>query len=132
MLMRSMRYGSVDIGMAPQFKILFAEDDTLVRYAVIEVLRRHGFHALVAEDGYEAIRLLMEHPVDLLFTDIVMPGISGFELARQARLLRPELRVLYMTGYADQEAQGLRYGKLLLKPLRAAEILAEVRQALAA
>ena len=131
MLMRGLRRGSVGIGMTVQFTILFAEDDTLVRNAVIELLRQHGFRALVAEDGYEAIRLLMEHPVDLLFTDVVMPGISGFELARQAKLIRPDLRVLYMTGHAEQEARGLRYGKLLLKPLRAAEILAEICQALA-
>jgi CheY-like chemotaxis protein len=117
--------------MAPQFTILFTEDDTLVRNAVIELLRQHGFRALVAEDGYAAIRLLMEHAVDLLFTDVVMPGISGYELARQARLLRPDLRVLYMTGHAEQESRGERYGKLLLKPLRAAEILSEVCQALA-
>lgn len=119
--------------MAPQFTVLFAEDDTLVRDAVIELLRQHGFGVLVAQDGYEAIRLLAENAVDLLFTDVVMPGISGFELARQARLMRPSLRVLYLTGHADQaEGRGLRYGKLLHKPLRAAEILAEVCQALSA
>ena len=129
--MRRLRCGSVGIRMIPQFTVLFAEDDTLVRDAVIELLRQHGFRALVAADGYAAIRLLMEHSVDLLFTDVVMPGISGFELARQARLLRPELRVLYMTGHAEQEARGMRYGKLLLKPLRAAEILSEICLALA-
>jgi CheY-like chemotaxis protein len=116
--------------MTTPFTVLLVEDDTLVRDAVIELLRQHGFATLVAQDGYEAIRLLMEHPVDLLFTDIVMPGISGFELARQAKVIRPELRVLYMTGHAEQERGGLRYGKLLLKPLRATEILAEVCQAL--
>lgn len=117
--------------MARQFTVLLVEDDTLVRDAVTGLLRQHGFTALVAEDGYAAIRMLMERPVDLLFTDVVMPGISGFELARQARQLRPELRVLYMTGHAEQETRGLRYGKLLQKPLRAAEILAEIVQALA-
>ncbi len=116
--------------MTQPFTILLVEDDTLVRDAVIELLRQHGFVTLVAEDGYAAIRLLMEHRVDLLFTDIVMPGITGFELARQAKLMRPELRVLYMTGHAEQEKGGLRYGKLLLKPLRANEILSEICQAL--
>lgn len=118
--------------MAPQYTILFVEDDALIRDAMLELLRRHGFIALAAQDGYEAIRLLTEHAVDLLLTDIVMPGISGFELARQAKLMRPGLRVLYLTGHAEQaEGRGLRYGKLLQKPMRAAEILAEVCQALA-
>ena len=113
--------------------ILFAEDDRPVRDSVIEILRAHGFNVLVAQDGYEAIRLLVEHSVDLLFTDIVMPGISGFELAQQAKLIRPHLRVLYMTGYtyAAPGQDGPRYGKLLYKPLRAEEILSEVEQTLA-
>ena len=87
---------------------------------------------LVARDGYEAIRLLVEHHVDLLFTDVVMPGISGFELARQAKLIRRNLSVLYATGFADQaKGKGIRYGKILEKPIRADEILAEISQALA-
>jgi DNA-binding response OmpR family regulator len=123
---------SVDAAMTQQYTILFAEDDTQVRDAVIELLRQHGFAVLVAADGAEALRLLRERPADLLFTDVVMPGMSGFELARQAKLLRPQLRILYMTGHATQaEGRGLRFGKLLLKPLRAAEILAEICQALA-
>jgi DNA-binding response OmpR family regulator len=117
--------------MTQSYTILFAEDDTQVRDAVIELLRQHGFGVLVASNGEEAIRLLAEQSVDLLFTDVVMPGINGFELARRAKLLRPNLRVLYMTGHATQaEGRGMRFGKLLLKPLRAAEILAEICQAL--
>jgi CheY-like chemotaxis protein len=118
--------------VALQFTILFAEDDRQVRDAVIALLREHGFRVLVASDGYEAIRLLVEHNVDLLFTDIAMPGISGFELAQQAKLIRPRLRVLYTTGYAQEAAgKGILYGKILQKPIRAHEILAEVSQALA-
>jgi DNA-binding NtrC family response regulator len=58
-----------------------------------------------------------------------MPGISGFDLGQQAKMIRPDLRVLYMTGYAEQ-ARGIRYGKVLQKPIRADELLAEVTQAL--
>jgi CheY-like chemotaxis protein len=123
----------VGAGMGRRFTILFTEDDRLVRDAVAELLRQHGFEVLVAEDGYDAIRQLMAQPVDLLFTDIVMPGISGFELARQAKLIRPNLNVLYLTGHFGHAAgrDGVRYGKLLEKPLRADEILTEVVQALA-
>ena len=119
--------------MDRQFTVLFVEDDRQVRDAVVALLREHGFRVLVAEDGYEAIRLLDEYQVDLLFTDVVMPGISGFELGLQAKLIRPNLRVLYMTGYAERAAgKGIRYGKVLQKPVRADELLAEITQALAA
>jgi CheY-like chemotaxis protein len=118
--------------MGRQFTILIVEDDRLIRDAMITLLREHGFRVLGAEDGYEAIRLLVEHQVDLLFTDLVIPGISGFELTRQAKLLRRDLRVLYMTGDAQQaRGNGILYGKLLQKPVRADEVLAEVSQALA-
>ena len=119
--------------MGHQFTILFVEDDPLVRDVVVALLHEHGFRVLVAEDGYEAIRLLVEYQVDLLFTDVVMPGISGFELGLQAKLIRSNLRVLYITGYADQAAgKGIRYGKVLQKPVRADELLAEITRALAA
>jgi two-component system, cell cycle response regulator CpdR len=101
---------------------------------VSEVLTEKGFDVLVASDGYEAVRLLTEHHVDLLVTDIVMPGISGFELARQAKVMRPHLRVLYTTGYAEQAQR--RHdnpcGKLMPKPFRPAELVSEVKEALSA
>ena len=119
---------------ARRFTVLFVEDEQPVRDTVVEVLRNHGFGVLCAADGYDAIRLLVEFPVDLLFTDIVMPGLSGFELAQQAKLIRPHLRVLYVSGYADEmrSGGGVRHGKLLSKPLRADDMVAEVRHALAA
>jgi two-component system, cell cycle sensor histidine kinase and response regulator CckA len=112
--------------------ILFVEDESDLRDLVSEVLSAKGFEVLLASDGYEAVRLLTEHHVDLLLTDVVMPGISGFELARQAKLMRPGLRVLYTTGYAEQAQgrHGVRHGKLLTKPIRAAELVSEVSQAL--
>ena len=118
--------------MDRQFTVLFVEDDPLLRDAAVALLREHGFRVLGAEDGDEAIRLLAEHQVDLLFTDVVMPGVSGFDLGLQAKLIRPNLRILYMTGYAEQAVgKGIRYGKVLQKPVRADELLAEITQALA-
>jgi CheY-like chemotaxis protein len=81
--------------------ILVAEDDDDVRAYTVEILREIGYHVLEAHDGPAALRLLAraETKVDLLFTDVVMPEMSGRELAEQARQLRPGLKVLYTSGY---------------------------------
>lgn len=99
-----------------------------------ELLAGAGFTVLTASDAYEAIRVLAERHVDLLFTEIVMPGADGFDLAAQAKLIRPNLKVLYCTGFAEKARGrfGPRYGKLLEKPIRADVLTAEVRNALAA
>jgi DNA-binding NtrC family response regulator len=118
--------------MARQFIILVVEDDTAVCNFVLELLTSAGFTVLTASDAYEAIRIIAERHVDLLFTDIVMPGADGFDLAAQAKLIRPNLKVLYSTGFADKATGrfGPRYGKLLEKPIRADELTAEVIRAL--
>ncbi len=103
--------------MAPLLTILFAEDDTAVRDVVGEMLSEKGFRVLVASDGYEAVRLLAEHHVDLLFTDIGMPGMDGGQLARQARVMHPAIKVLFATGYAPlaAEREAMHHGRLLFK-----------------
>lgn len=118
--------------MARPFIILFVEDEPTVRDLVREVLHTHGFVAFTAADPFEALCILMEHHVDLLFVDVVMPGMSGFELAQQAKLLRPDLKVLYTSGYAQQAAgrDDPRYGKLLAKPIRPAALVDEIHAAL--
>src|SRR6202040_1041509 len=104
--------------------ILFVEDESDLRDLVSEVLSAKGFEVLLASDGYETVRLLTEHHVDLLLTDVVMPGISGFELARQAKLMRPNLHVIYLSGQASGlDRKGPTYGVLVHKPLRAGELL---------
>ncbi|MGH6781120.1 MAG: ATP-binding protein, partial [Sphingomonadaceae bacterium] len=82
--------------------LLVVEDDDGVRAYSVELMRELGYHVLEAHDGASALRLLAHHdaPIDLLFTDVVMPGMSGPELAEAARGLQPGLRVLYTTGYA--------------------------------
>jgi CheY-like chemotaxis protein len=76
-----------DPAMGHQFTILLVEDDTEVRDAVAEALVARGFRVLTASDGYQALRLLAECFVHVMFTDIRMPGLSGYELAAQARLV---------------------------------------------
>ena len=81
--------------------ILIVEDDDDVRAYTVECLRELGYRVLEAHDGPAALRLLerQTEPVDLLFTDVVMPGMTGRELADEARRHQPSLRVLYTSGY---------------------------------
>lgn len=124
----------VRFAMAYQFVILVVDDETPVRSFVRELLTSAGFAVLMAGDAYEAIRVIAERHVDLLFTDIVMPGANGFDLAAQAKLIRPNLKVLYCTGFAEKAKGrfGPRHGKLLEKPIRAESLTSEIRKALGA
>jgi CheY-like chemotaxis protein len=119
--------------MGRQFTILIVEDDTAVRDVIVQMLLAKKFKVLTASDGYEAIRLLVAVHVDVMLADIVMPGLSGYELAAQARLIHPSLRILYTTGYDGQGAgrdMASNYGRLLFKPLRAEELMGEIEHAL--
>lgn len=80
--------------------VLVVEDDADVRLVSVDALRALGYTVIHAEDGPSALAMLEDHPkVDLLFTDIVMPGMTGRQLADKAVADRPELKVLYATGY---------------------------------
>jgi CheY-like chemotaxis protein len=112
--------------------ILLVDDETELREVLVSILTEPGHAVLTASDGYEALRVLIERPVDLLITDLKMPGISGFELGRQAKLMRPKLHVIYISGSegAARYPQGPTYGRVLHKPVRASELLVEVARAL--
>ena len=105
--------------------ILFVEDDNAVRDVVMRVLSERGLGVFTAADGYDAIRILNDHHVDVLFTDLIMPGMDGVQLAKQAKLMRPDLKVLFATGYAQlaRTRDAVRHGRVLYKPLRAGEIV---------
>lgn len=118
--------------MALGATVLFAEDETTIRNAVAQLLSSRGFRVLVADDGYEALRLLLQEDVDVLFTDIVMPGLGGVELAQRARRIRPEIQVMFVTGYAAKASEAMHLGKLLYKPVRVHDIDTELRNLLAA
>jgi two-component system, cell cycle response regulator CpdR len=117
--------------MAERHTILFVEDDTAVRTTTADILATK-FQMLVAQDGYEALRLLGTFKVDALFADVVMPGLDGVELAKQAKTLQPGLKILLMTGYYSRASEAKEVGKLLLKPLRSRELTAEIAALLAA
>src|SRR5579864_3795801 len=108
--------------------VLFVEDESDLRDLVAGMLLAKGFRVLAARDAIEALQMLYRHDVDLLFTDIIMPGIDGVQLARRAKLIRPGLQVLFTTGYVQRatEREAARYGRVLFKPLRHTEIIQEV------
>jgi two-component system, cell cycle sensor histidine kinase and response regulator CckA len=83
--------------------ILVAEDEDALREVIRSVLTRHGYQVLTAADGAQALATLQgrSHHIDALITDVVMPRLPGAELADRARALQPELRVLFMSGYAQ-------------------------------
>jgi DNA-binding NtrC family response regulator len=108
--------------VAQAFTVLFVDDDDLVRPALVELLKTRGFRVLSASSAIEAMRVLAQEHVDVLFTDVVMPDQDGIELAKQAKRLRPDLRILFATGYFSRAASAEALGRLLFKPLRAHEI----------
>jgi len=112
--------------------VLVVEDEPDVRRLSVETLRELGYQVAEASDADEALRWLAARPAaDLLFTDIVMPGMNGLQLAEQARAAMPALKVLYTTGYARDAggADSVR-SALLPKPFTIEQLARRVRQAL--
>jgi CheY-like chemotaxis protein len=114
--------------------ILIVEDDDHVRRVVQRQLRELGYMVLSAADGREALRRLDEQRVDLLFTDIVMPGgITGVELGARAARSWPDLKILYTSGFTRTGPAELSEGApLLIKPYRKSDLAVRVREALRA
>ena len=81
---------------------MVVEDETAVRALVVDVLEELGYRAMEAVDGPSGLKLLQSNlRIDLLITDIGLPGLNGRQLADAARERRPDLNVLFMTGYAE-------------------------------
>jgi len=116
--------------------ILLVEDEPALRKLACEVLRRAGYQVMATAGGEEAVRACEQarEPVALLITDLVMPGMSGRELAGRLEALRPELRVLYMSGYSNHAAlaAGILEGQVpfLQKPFTPGALAEKVRQVL--
>ena len=116
-------------------RILLAEDDDSMRGFLTRALERAGYDVTACADGEEAAAVLDE-TWDLLLTDIVMPGMDGIEVARQAAALHPELRIMFITGFAAVAlaagSQAPAGAKVLSKPIHLREIVSEVERMIAA
>jgi len=113
--------------------ILFVEDEAFVRDVTCEVLQSAGYRVLSATNAAEAMRLYDQHcgEVDFLLSDVVLPGESGWTLARKLRRENPFLKILLVTGYAEQMGlKGAKPEEFLAKPFSTETLLQSVRQLL--
>ena len=103
--------------------LIVVEDDDGVRVLVEELLLDRGYNVITAQTGAEGLdRIRREPRLSLVITDIRMPGIDGWELARRATEMRADVKVLYITGYpGEQRPDDAPAGPLLRKPWRAGE-----------
>ncbi len=114
--------------------VLVIEDEPVVRGLIVEVLADMGFAVVEATDGSRGLEILKSRQkIDLLISDVGLPGLSGGQVAEAARRLRPGLKVIFMTGYAEvaASAQGfLEPGMALItKPFVSADLEAKIRAA---
>jgi CheY-like chemotaxis protein len=113
--------------------ILIVEDVPSVRKMICLMLKQRGYRALEAADGSQALTKLETEPVDLVLTDVTMPLMSGPELAARISQLRPEVRILFMSGYSDQPAvssEGACSTMFIAKPFTGAALEEKIRDAL--
>ena len=113
--------------------ILLVEDEAGVRALAQRILERGGYRVLSASTGTDALKLCREHDgdIDLLLTDVIMPGMNGREVARQVQAMRPSIRVLFTSGYTraailDRDLAGMGV-EFIEKPFEAQQLLAKVR-----
>jgi len=115
--------------------ILLVEDDEGVRTLIRDELRKLGYRVFEARNGMEACLVATQHMgrLHLLVTDVVMPGMSGTELARHLRVIKPELRLLFMSGYTDDTniGAGDPHSAYLQKPFMPETLAKTIRELLA-
>ena len=114
--------------------ILLVDDEQSVRGIVLKILRRANYNVLEAANGDAALKIAESYQgeIDLVITDMFMPGLRGPEVAQKLAVTRPGLRVLFMSGYADQEQRtGVPAGaNFLNKPFSGADLTKTVEAAL--
>jgi DNA-binding NtrC family response regulator len=112
-------------------RILVVEDDDALSYALMQILAVEGYNIVQAHDYRDALRVLEDGgPVDLLLTDLRLPGVNGFALARMGRMRHHDLKVVYMTGYDDVPTSEA-VGPVMYKPLDQNALLRTIHKMLA-
>jgi two-component system, cell cycle response regulator CpdR len=115
----------------PVKRILLAEDDDSMRGFLERSLGNAGYEVTAFPNGKEAYERLKEEPFTLLLTDIVMPQMDGIELARRASELDPELKIMFITGFAAVTLNG-KDARVLSKPFHLKDLVREIDRLLAA
>jgi two-component system cell cycle sensor histidine kinase/response regulator CckA len=116
--------------------VLVVEDERIVRELVVDILEAEGYKVLSAEDGEQALILArsLDGPIHLVVTDIVMPHVSGSELAAELLRLRPDTRIIFISGYSDRETvrrtQSGTPANFVAKPFTPEELQRKVREVL--
>jgi len=136
----SLGKGVVELGERPISvetpKILLAEDDTDMRRFLVKALQNAGFDVVSYDNGLSAYQRLREEPFEMLLTDIVMPEMDGIELARRASELDPDIKIMFITGFAavalNADSQAPKHAKVLSKPVHLRDLVNEVQKLLAA
>jgi len=117
-------------------KIILAEDDGDMRRFLVRALQNAGYEVISFDNGLSAYQRLREEPFELLLTDIVMPEMDGIELARRASELDPDIKIMFITGFAavalNSDSTAPKNAKVLSKPVHLRELVSEVQKMLAA
>ena len=117
-------------------KILLAEDDNDMRRFLVKALENAGYEVIDYDNGMSAYRRLREEPFELLLTDIVMPEMDGIELARRAAELAPDIKIMFITGFAavalNADSKAPKDAKVLSKPFHLRDLVNEVQKMLTA
>jgi len=118
----------------PLCRILLAEDDDSMRGFLERALAKAGYDVIAFANGAEALERLTQEPFTLLLTDIVMPRMDGIELARRASEIDPDLKIMFITGFAavvlNSENQGPKDARVLSKPFHLKDLVREVERLL--
>jgi len=113
--------------------VLLVEDEPMVRSVAERALTRHGYTVLTADNGEEALDIIArDEPIDLLISDVVMPGMDGPTVVREARKSRPDLKILFMSGYAEEQLRksiDIENVNFLPKPFSVTELAEAARRA---
>jgi two-component system cell cycle sensor histidine kinase/response regulator CckA len=114
--------------------VLLVEDEPMVRAVAERALTRHGYQVITADNGEEALEQLakVEH-IDLLISDVVMPGMDGPTVVREARKSRPDIKILFMSGYAEEQLRNsidIENVNFLPKPFSVTDLAEAARRAM--